>query len=677
MRFDFKQPLVLHFFWHPDDVSKVARFVQSAKRMLSKDKTLPFSRSLDIPVFFWNRVNKGILDLKSPYAAVKTVLFLFVSSNTKSDEEWKTFYEKLPRRDDVFVVPIAVEQGTFHVEGRMRNGNAIRAFEWKGKKSVQKDRLFDINVAHSIYSFAFAKNRAPRKAAPLTLFLSHCKKDKLGEIYAKKIKAYVETETAIKAFFDKTEILAGEEFSSRLSEAISEATIILIETDSYSSSHWCQKEVIEAKNKRRPMISVDLRTRFEDRVFPGCSNIPRIHIEHIEKNVRHRIDFLHILDLALVETVRCYYSIARLSEMQRLKFIPCTALLLPRPPEISDCRQQRKNLVYYPEPLVFREESDWYAKAGIDARTILWQNRNSNEFVGGRCGISVSETGQGESEALMQVGLEPDSLQSLIQDISRHLLYRGTTLIYGGDLRENDKSGFTRFILDEAKVSRERDPKHFHKIENYLAYPLTLNRQQVCQFKSENALVLKMKECALPQSLTKAQKAGENAKSNAQTTNQVWSMALSLMRKKLVDAADIRICAGGRKVGYKGAMPGVLEETVLTLKKSKALYLLGGFGGATQAIALTILQNEAPNAVPKEWRCTDIRLWGAKNIDETDYLKIMELLKSASLKDLSNRAGLLTTEYLRLMCSPFVDECLFLLLKGIGRVFGARKGKPQ
>lgn len=43
-----------------------------------------------------------------------------------------------------------------------------------------------------------------------------------------------------------------------------------------------------------------------------------------------------------------------------------------------------------------------------------------------------------------------------------------------------------------------------------------------------------------------------------------------------------RICLGGRMRGFQGREPGVIEEARLALAYKKPLYLIGGFGGATQ-----------------------------------------------------------------------------------------------
>lgn len=676
----FQQPLVLHFIWHPDDAEKITPLLQSIKKMLARDTDRPFSRELNIPVFFWNTIEKDVFLNLSPYSGKKVLIFPFISINTNGNDEWKAFYKSLPCKDpQIGIVPISIEKGVFPVSGAMKNQNAIRIFDWDKKDDETKASLFDVAIAHAIYSFAYSKRRKSKNNSPLILFLSHCKKGELGEEIAQKIKAYVSTETTIKTFFDKTEIMSGVEFSTLILKSVDDATIILFETDFYSASHWCQIEVSRAKKTMRPIISVDFRSHFEDRLFPGCSNIPCLHIRHdildLKKQDAEK-EYLRILEAALVETIRCNYNFSRLSLLQETKRITTSSQLLIRPPELSDLKKllnkrKRNCIVYYPDPPVFFEESDWYSKSLLDARTPLWSNKSSSEFSGLRCGISVSEPDKEEFGEMLKIGHTPDSIQRLIQDISRHLLARGATLIYGGDLRPCDESGFTQFILNEAKALREKGIENFPKVENYLAWPLYIDRPDLRRFKSEYDDVLKVQECACPRIKNQKIDKQKFIQPNTAENRYIWALSLSLMRGKMISKSDLRICAGGRRFGYCGAMPGVLEEVLESLSKGIPLYLLGGFGGITQDIVALVCKKTVSEPLTEKWQCNNtpgydklLKLLSDSD-KKTNYENIINCLKNISIKDLASRAGLSSKEYSVLMHSPFVDECIFLILKGI------------
>jgi len=48
-----------------------------------------------------------------------------------------------------------------------------------------------------------------------------------------------------------------------------------------------------------------------------------------------------------------------------------------------------------------------------------------------------------------------------------------------------------------------------------------------------------------------------------------------------------------------------------------------------------------------------------------DYEAITTSISSHSVSELASRCGLDENEYTRLMVSPFVDECVYLILKGL------------
>lgn len=67
---------------------------------------------------------------------------------------------------------------------------------------------------------------------------------------------------------------------------------------------------------------------------------------------------------------------------------------------------------------------------------------------------------------------------------------------------------------------------------------------------------------------------------------------------------DARIVLGGKIVGYRGFMPGIFEEVLLSLEARSPLYLLGGFGGATEVLAEALLAEPSaalPEALQEEW----------------------------------------------------------------------------
>nr|WP_280952727.1 hypothetical protein [Mesorhizobium sp. WSM3860] len=73
------------------------------------------------------------------------------------------------------------------------------------------------------------------------------------------------------------------------------------------------------------------------------------------------------------------------------------------------------------------------------------------------------------------------------------------------------------------------------------------------------------------------------------------AQAHSVARRMVTARADARVILGG-KMGvlsdpadaYDGAMPGIVEEAILTLDAAKPLVVLGAFGGAARDIAIAL-----------------------------------------------------------------------------------------
>ena len=134
----------------------------------------------------------------------------------------------------------------------------------------------------------------------------------------------------------------------------------------------------------------------------------------------------------------------------------------------------------------------------------------------------------------------------------------------------------------------------------------------------------------------------------------------------MIDACDIRICAGGRMTGYSGMMPGVLEEVLIALSKNKPIYLLGGFGGITTVICQMLIEESMPQELCKEWHWSNINMHApecmimkANNNLLPDYEQVYELMK---IKNLRN--GLSVEDNKKLFFTPSTDVILELIAKG-------------
>lgn len=145
------------------------------------------------------------------------------------------------------------------------------------------------------------------------------------------------------------------------------------------------------------------------------------------------------------------------------------------------------------------------------------------------------------------------------------------------------------------------------------------------------------------------------------------------MRREMIENCDIRICAGGRHFDYKGKMPGVLEEIIIAIERRRPLFLLGGFGGVTSSVCKLILNGTISQELTEDWQICNNP--GYKDLLDfcssrdskysVDYRSLPGLIKSV---DFNN--GLSTEDNHRLFITPFIDEALYLVFKGLTSKFG-------
>ncbi|HAV10212.1 MAG TPA: hypothetical protein DCX22_01135 [Dehalococcoidia bacterium] len=302
---------------------------------------------------------------------------------------------------------------------------------------------------------------------------------------------------------------------------------------------------------------------------------------------------------------------------------------------------------------------------GVDAFTPLWSSSEDRSLKGLRVGISISES---PSEGYTKHHLSPDHLKRLAQDIARHLLARSATILYGGDLR---KDGFTQFILDEAIVLKNRLNTDDIHVENHLAWPLYVADAEVTAWRAKYNSVMKSAEHDIPIGI-KALVDKDNFLNPDNAKNKyIWSRCLTEMRNESIKTSDSRICAGGRLSEYKGKMPGVLEEIHIAMIKNKPIYLLGAFGGVVGEVCETILSGSIAESLTESWQVfhnagyRDLQDTAKVEKQQADYESIKIQLETVDIEDMAKNAGLCKDEYLRLMRSPFVDECVYLVLKGL------------
>ena len=159
------------------------------------------------------------------------------------------------------------------------------------------------------------------------------------------------------------------------------------------------------------------------------------------------------------------------------------------------------------------------------------------------------------------------------------------------------------------------------------------------------------------------------------------------MRRKLASETDARILLGGRPDRFLGLYPGIVEEALLAIERDQPLYVLGAFGGAARLVARALCSEPPPemDLQYQKSRSTDyaqaLGAYEDKRIRQpelklppADYKAAIAVLgaygaRSAEAPSQLARAnGLDDAENRLLFTTASLDEALYLVMKGLGRV---------
>ena len=253
--------------------------------------------------------------------------------------------------------------------------------------------------------------------------------------------------------------------------------------------------------------------------------------------------------------------------------------------------------------------------------------------------LSVSD-----SPDMERLGLGELHLKNALADLAIFMLAEGTDLAYGGDLREH---GFTRLLFQFAHRYHRGDDADESRVVNYLAWPVHIGLpfEVLEETARELAGVGRLSLLGIDGN-SMSMESRSRADRTIPTDDQ-WCAGLTAMRKVMRGNTDLRILVGGRVEGYKGAMPGIAEEALLSLSSGQALFLVGSFGGCAHDVAATLGLVDSFSRPGPEWtgRCQFERFGPA---------------------DLHN--GLTLEENQYLADAPYFDDALVLLLRGLYRL---------
>ena len=250
-----------------------------------------------------------------------------------------------------------------------------------------------------------------------------------------------------------------------------------------------------------------------------------------------------------------------------------------------------------------------------------------------------------DSPDMAALGLSKGHLHEATAELALQLLASGANLAYGGDLRAH---GFTRLLFQLVlRYTSTSDLQDAVRVTNHLAWPVHIRMpvDQIDRLAAElrGAADLVLLGCDGTQVAMDARR----KLPRREPTEEQWRSGLTAMREIQRSCTDARVLLGGQVEKFKGNMPGVAEEALVSLRAGQPVFLIGGFGGCARDIAETL-------GLVEPWDGSRDGWGGRRRLEEWTG------------RDLNN--GLSAEENHALASTPFIGQAVMLVLRGVNRL---------
>ncbi len=728
-------PLTLYLLWHP--LAAPAQALAAAVYRWFHAASDDLLRSgMGLPVYFRSAPAPGgdglPPDIDTAAAELNLVVVL-AEARMVGDPAWARWLDALARqRDRVMVVPVALHDSAYRVPESLRRLNFLRIDE---RDDAAAGATVDAATQHARRSprllrqlteligrelalrllpparpdatgEACADERAP---APLTVFLSHSKRD--GVAVAEALRSTIQDHNRVRAFVDDSDLPAGHAFASELERAAASdsAAMVAIVTDSYAARPWCRREVMLARSPRRepghphcwsvrPLLVVDQLDRAPTRSIAelGSATVVRWQPEQA----------LQTVDLLMLEVLLGSYHRLRARQIppapgrQVIAWAPdpVTLLSLLRAAGIDDGDGdgdsgdgRAVDEVVYPGHALPQADRDalarWFPKLRLRsfAQAEAAFAAQPQAAAGRLVGLSI-----GFNPELGALGLGSEHFEELVLAVTRCIVEAGGRIAFGGMLRT---SGMTETLLTLARSLVSDDdsadaPDPQARVLSYQRWPALPDVEQIARDVGVCEYVL------VDSPLPAAQRLAHDARLSSPERSRQGAHALSAMRRAMASGGhrssagrpaprlDARLVAGGLCTGFNGFLPGVLEEALYALEDRQPLFVLGGFGGGAALLARALLDTEAqPQMQPAFHRQASaafrqleqgLAAHGEQGLTEALFERLVHAIDRIRADPAAGLAnGLDAAENHRLMRSDRLAEIIDMLRLGMSRLWTA------
>lgn len=578
-----KLPLTIHILYHKDNKDGL-KLYSDLYKVLCRDFKRPFDSGIGIPVYFYSDDDGGSISDVDFDISDKTLVLLLIDQNMYISPKWKEYIGKkllpgLNSNSDRKLVSISQYKYAYELNAKLGKYQFLSF----NNESVYQHRDEFLMRLYDILNRFIAGSGSQQQ----TIFISHSKRDddKKGLRLATSLRDFLlENETKLSSFFDVNNIMEGYDFEKQILNSVDSSIMVVIFSNTYSSREWCVKEILQAKKNKIPMIVVFAVNGDIDRVFPYMGNVPA---------TQYNDDWKPVVNLLLRTALFHQYQKKLLDKLKTDNMD-----LQVFPPDAYSLRYYKgeAKTVLYPEPPLGSCEMEILEDIKdkeLKFTTPMLMNSEGIDLKKRNIAISVSL-----SEDISKKGIGKEMLYDAVVEIIRHIYISNGHIIYGGNLTEN---GFTYLFRDISYQYSQYHSLHTaagddvleeHFLTSFVSWPYSekITQDDKCDFLHCRVNLITMSSPV-------------DKFCDGMSETDKHKIALTDMREQLeiyqqkdADGCEKPLLAhifiGGRKSGFVGDKPGILEEFLLAKENHHPIFLFGGFGGETELIAKQLLEGD-------------------------------------------------------------------------------------
>jgi CHAT domain-containing protein len=589
---------------------------------LTRPISNPLAFGASIPIFCAVEPDKVDTDAAATVIVIP-VLGKMSSSSKREDSiaRMKQWHEKL---GPGHVLPVLLADVWRASEGLLPGKPLLT--ELYGEEPRRRSTITDIVVE-------VAKLLAGDGQRPI-LFVSHAKSDLAStKQAAAKIASYAKSDSTATAFFDRTELFAGDSTDKQIDFAVSRGVFVAVRGDSYSSRIWCQREFLGAKRHGLPTLTVETLQQGERRSLAYGGNNPTL-----VWNENHN-DPGEVVSRAMIEWLRAIHFRREGNRVRSEAKLP-EAVILSRPPELLDMaqgllRSAAPELVMHPDPELSTQELN--VLRGVNPRLHLVTPLTAYRRVLSRESNTPGDAPLEGIQVAMSLSDSPDvdgpegyKMHHVIDvtvQLARTLISSGAAIAYGGDFRQRDMNnpkryGYTILLSELIGAYNQTAARPADFLHSYLA--ATIPSGDV----PDNAPMTLHHLVDSPDVAPLAKMPPPDGKAHP------LALYFSDMRQVMAKKTAACIIIGGKAEprlkdkgdGFGGIYPGVVEEAWRSLELERPVYVVGGFGGAAAIVAELLEDGPSPSRLQDAtWSKSAYYTGVVKKIKSDPFLKKLGL----------------------------------------------------